>query len=100
VFCESLGAAKPDHADRRESLAVAYADLLRDPKQIDDSTFEVLREEFNEQEIVELTCWSLFMIAAQGFGAVMHISPASDDDRTVYSEWRREGETAAAGATS
>ena len=98
VFCESLGAAKPEQADRREALAVAYADLLRDPKQIDDATVEVLREEFSEAEIVELTCWALFMIAAQGFGAAMRIAPASAQDLATYTEWRRDGEAAAARA--
>src|SRR5437763_696338 len=48
VFCASLAAAKVEYPDRREALAVAYAQLLRDPKAIDDATFDVLREEFTE----------------------------------------------------
>lgn len=98
VFCASLGDAKPEHVDRREALAVAYAGLLRDPKQIDDATFEVLREEFSDPEIVELTCWSLFMICSQGFGAVMGTAAATEEELETYTEWRRDGEAAAAKA--
>lgn len=95
TFCSSLAVAKAEYPDRREELAIAYAQLLRDPKAIDDAMFDVLREEFTEEEIVELTCWSLFMIAAQGFGAVMGIPTATEQEVGVYEEWRRDGEAAA-----
>src|SRR5712691_400690 len=54
VFCASLAQAKGDHPEQREALAVAYAQLLRDPKAVDDAMFDVLREEFSDAEIVEL----------------------------------------------
>jgi hypothetical protein len=98
VFCASLAEAKGDHPERPEALAVAYAQLLRDPKAVDDAMFDVLRGEFSDAEIVELTCWALFMIAAQGFGAVMRIPPATEQEAEVYEQWRREGKAAAAAA--
>ncbi len=85
-FCASLAPVKDEYVNPRESLAVAYAMLLaKDPRDIDDEVFTVLREEFTEPEIVELTLWSLFMIASQAFGAVLKIPAASDEEITSYS---------------
>jgi alkylhydroperoxidase family enzyme len=96
VFCASLGTAAHEHPDARESLAIAYAEMLRqDPNGIDDDTFGVLKQEFSDAEIVELTAWSLFMIAAQAFGAVFKIEPATADEIAAYAQWRHEGEAAA-----
>jgi alkylhydroperoxidase family enzyme len=99
VFCASLGEAKRDHPDKKEALAVAYAQLLLEPKSLDDSVFDVLHEEFSDAEIVELTCWTLFMIAAQGFGAAMSIRAATEDEVQVYADWKRDGIAAAAAVT-
>jgi hypothetical protein len=98
VFCASLGDVAPEHA-KKESLAIAYAQmLLDDHRAIEDSTFDVLREEFSDEQIVELTAWSLFMIAGQAFGAVMKLPPATPEELDVYQQWRRDGEAAAATA--
>lgn len=89
-FCNSLAPAKDAYPDARESLAVAYALMLaQDPTGLDDSVFDVLREEFSEAEIVELTMWSLFMIASQAFGAALRIPPASEAEAMAYAESRR-----------
>jgi alkylhydroperoxidase family enzyme len=99
VFCASLGEAAPEHA-KQESLAIAYAQMLADDARgIEDSTFEVLREEFSDEQIVELTAWSLFMIAGQAFGAVKKLPPATPEELDVYLQWRRDGEAAAAAAS-
>jgi alkylhydroperoxidase family enzyme len=99
VFCASLGEPAAEHA-KQESLAIAYAQmLLDDPRAIEDSTFDVLREEFSDEQIVELTAWSLFMIAGQAFGAVMKLPPATPEELEVYLQWRRDGEAAAASAS-
>lgn len=99
VFCASLGKGADEHPDPKESLAIAFAQQIlenaSDLQAIDDSLFEVLRTEFSEGEIVELTCWILFMIAAQAFGAVMKLGPATDEELAVYAQWRRDGEEAA-----
>ena len=99
-FCSSLGAPSPDTYDRKVSLAVAFAQLVfdnvHDLRAIDDEQFAVLREEFSEAAIVELVCWSLFLIAAQGFGAIMKIRPANPDELGDYNDWRAAGEAQAA----
>lgn len=93
TYCSSLG--RPDAAARsaQTALAVAFAEILWDNctalASVDDSVFEVLTEEFSDAQIVELTCWILFLFAAQGFGAVMHLPPATPDELAGYQEWRR-----------
>jgi hypothetical protein len=99
-FCSSLGNPSPEKYDRKASLAVAFAQLIfdnvHDLRAIDDEQFAVLHEEFSEPAIVELVCWSLFLIAAQGFGAIMKVPPADAQELRVYNEWRAAGEKQAA----
>jgi alkylhydroperoxidase family enzyme len=96
VFCASLGDPAPEHPDPKEALAIAYAQMiLENHREIDDSTFDVLKEEFSTEQIVELTSWILFMIASQAFGAIMKVEPASGDELAAYQQWRRDGEAAA-----
>src|SRR6266550_2777988 len=73
VYCASLGAPRTEHPDSRTAVATAFAQLVaQDPAGITDSQFEVLREEFDEEEIVELVAYICFVsIAGQMFGAVM-----------------------------
>jgi alkylhydroperoxidase family enzyme len=96
-YCASLAAPKTEHT-RREALAAGFASMIiENPREIDDSAFDVLREEFNEEQIIELVSWICFvLIGCQTFGAVMKLEPATDHDRTVYADWRAEGEAAAA----
>jgi alkylhydroperoxidase family enzyme len=85
-YCASLGSPKDSYEDRRISLAVGFAQMVADdPKGIDDGMFAVLREEFDEEEIVELVAWTtLVAIAGQMFGAVMGLEPASEDEAEAY----------------
>jgi alkylhydroperoxidase family enzyme len=87
-YCVSLGAPKDSYEDRRTSLAVAFAQLVADdPKNVDDGLFAVLREEFDDEEIVELVAWTcLVAIAGQMFGVVMGIEAASEDEAAEYHE--------------
>jgi alkylhydroperoxidase family enzyme len=57
-----------------------------DHRQIDDSTFEALREEFDEAEIVELLSWLCFKLGANVFGALMSFDPATDAQKEAYAE--------------
>src|SRR6476620_1728699 len=88
-FCSSLGAPNP------ETLAVTFAQLIcdniHDLHAIDDEQFSVLREEFSEPAIVELVCWSLFLVAAQGFGAIMKVRAADARELSAYNDWRAAG---------
>ena len=92
-FCASLGEPKPEHIDRAEALAVAFAQMIiEDPNNIDDSVFDVLREEFSEEQIVELTAWICFiLIGNQTFGAVMRLPAATQEELDSYTAWRAEG---------
>jgi alkylhydroperoxidase family enzyme len=84
-YCESLGAPRTD-LDERESLAVAFAELVAaDPSGITDEQFAVLGEEFTEEEVVELVAFiTLVSISGQMFGAVMGLEPASEDEAAAY----------------
>jgi alkylhydroperoxidase/carboxymuconolactone decarboxylase family protein YurZ len=87
-YCASL--AQGDQArqpvDTRESLAVAFAQLVaEDPKGITDGQFDVLREEFTEEEILELVAFICFVaIAGQTFGAALGLEPASAEEAAAY----------------
>lgn len=97
VFCASLGAEADSHPDRKESLAVGFAQLaLADWRSIDDSAFDRLKEDFTTEEIVELVAWVSFMIAAQMFGAILKTTPATEDEIAAYTAWRNEGVAAIA----
>ena len=95
TFCSSLGQPDAKNRDPKTALAVAFAETLwdntKDLHAVDDSVFEVLSEEFSNAEIVELTSWVLFLIAAQGFGAVMRLPAATEGELQTYLEWRRAG---------
>jgi alkylhydroperoxidase family enzyme len=85
-YCISLGTYVPNPEDRRESLAVAFAQMIaEDPKDITDAQFEVLKEEFDEEEIVELVAYTCFVaIAGQLFGATLKLEPADQEEIDAY----------------
>jgi alkylhydroperoxidase family enzyme len=85
-YCKSLGAPEDHKGDTRTSLAVGFAQLVAaDPTGISDATFDVLREEFSEDEIVELVAWiCLVSIAGQMFGAVLGLEAASPEEAAEY----------------
>jgi hypothetical protein len=56
-----------------------------DPKGISDGMFDVLREEFDEEEIVELVAWTcLVAISGQLFGLVMGLEATTEDEAEAY----------------
>ena len=85
-YCQSLGTLKPNPEDRRESLAVAFAQMIaEDPKDISDAQFDVLREDFSEDEIVELVAFICFIaISGQLFGATLDLEPAGEEEIAAY----------------
>lgn len=87
-FCATVGEPLGE-ADRRTSLAVAVAQLIaEDHASVNEKTFDVLREEFTEDEIVELIALICFVcVGAQTFGSVMGVEPATDEEREAYSGW-------------
>lgn len=99
-FCASLGDPEPDRHDRKTALAVAFAQSMfqniSDLHALDDEHFDVLRTEFSDGAIVELICWVLFLVAAQGFGAIMKLPEATDGELSDYLAWRAAGQAQAA----
>jgi len=87
-YCQSLGAPEDHSGDTRTSLAVGFAELVAaDPSGITDAQFDVLREEFTEDEIVELVAWiTLVSISGQMFGAVLGLEAASPDEADSYQQ--------------
>lgn len=85
-YCASLAGDRPDEAGQRESLAVAFAQLIaQDPAGITDAQFDVLRAEFTEPEIVELVAFvCLVGVAGQMFGAVMRLEAADPQEAAEY----------------
>jgi alkylhydroperoxidase family enzyme len=96
VYCASLSEPRPQAADSREDLAVAFAQMVADdPKAITDAQFDVLREEFSDDEIVELVAWiCLVVIAGQTFGAVMKVDAATPEEASAYQAAIRTGAAA------
>ncbi len=87
-YCQSISGEAPSDEDRRTSLAVAFAEMVADdPAGIDDASFNVLREDFDDDEILELVCWiCLVAIPGQLFGAVMKLEAASPDEAAAYQQ--------------
>ena len=85
-YCASLAPFEPDADDKRESLAVAFAQLVaEDHRSITDAHFDVLREEFSEDEIVELVAFiCLVSVAGQMFGSVMGVEDAPPEEAAAY----------------
>jgi alkylhydroperoxidase family enzyme len=91
-FCASLGLPKEEHPDAREAVAVAVADLIAtDHHQVDESTFEALREVFTDEEIVELLTWICFKLGSNIYGAIMKIDPANTEEVKGYAEFVATG---------
>jgi alkylhydroperoxidase family enzyme len=84
-FCASLGQPSPDHATRRESLAVAFADAVAsDYTAISDAQVQVLFDEFTLPEIVELLSWISFEYAGQLFGSLIADEPATEEEKHAF----------------
>lgn len=87
-YCASFGTPRAEHEDRREALAVAFMELvLHDHKAIDDATFDVLREEFSDEQILELTAWICFKYGSNMLGSILRIEPATPDQVQAYADW-------------
>ena len=62
-------------ATARIGLATAFADIVgRNHREINEGHLSVLREEFTEREIAELTAFVCFISASQMFGAILGLS--------------------------
>jgi alkylhydroperoxidase family enzyme len=87
-FCASLGLPASTHSERKESLAVAFADAVaRDHTAISDAQVDLLFEEFTDAQVVELLIWICFEYAGQMFGCLIGDQPASAEEKTAFAAW-------------
>jgi alkylhydroperoxidase family enzyme len=91
-FCASLGDPQPHYDDPRVAAAVRFGTAVaQSPVGVSDETFDDLRQHFNAEEIVELSCWISFMYGAEMFGAIMKLDPATDAVKKMYAAWLVQG---------
>ena len=84
-FCASLGRPAAEQPNRKDSLAVAFAEAAAvDHAAISDAQFEVLLEEFTIPQVVELLTWIAFEYAGQMFGALIGDEPATAEQRAAF----------------
>jgi len=84
-FCASLGLPAEDHATRRESLAVAFADAVAgDHTAISASQVNLLLDEFTVPQLVELLIWISFEYAGQMFGSLIGDEPATAEEKRAF----------------
>ncbi len=83
-FCRSM--VVPQTAeDRRESLAVAFAEMAQeDPGGINQGHYDVLFEEFTTAEVVELTLLVCFKLCGIMLGTIWGLAPGSDGMKQGY----------------
>jgi len=96
-FCASLGEPQASHDDPRVAAAVRFAAAVAgSPNRVSDETFNLLREHFSAEEIVELSTWISFMYGAEMFGAIMNLDPATEPQKKAYAAWLVQGARLAA----
>jgi len=72
-------------ADVQESLAIAFAELAKeDHRSIGPAMFATLREEFTDEQIVELCAWVCFKIGSNMLGAILGLDPSTEEQRREY----------------
>lgn len=79
-------AGKPnfDLTEKRISSATAFAQLFAiDHKSINDKHFDILREEFTEQEISELCSFISFITACQKLGRIYNLTENYQQNKVV-----------------
>jgi len=84
-FCASLGPPAEDHENRRESLAVAFANAVAyDHTAISDAQVKLLHDEFTVPQIVEMLMWISFEYAGQMFGCLIGDEPATAEEKQAF----------------
>jgi alkylhydroperoxidase family enzyme len=87
-YCASLGTPATEHPDRKESLAVAFADAVaQDHQAITDAQVEILFDEFAVPQIVELLTWISFEYAGQMLGCLIGDEAATAEEVDAFAGW-------------
>ena len=95
AFCATVGGQPMTRpANPAIALAVSFASQVSvDHQQIDDSTFDVLREEFSDTQIAELVMWICFKYGSNLLGAIVKLEPATEAEIDGYSEFLNHATT-------
>lgn len=84
-FCNSFGVVDRAGVSRGEELVLDLAEkIATDHRTIDQGTFDALKEEFTDEQIVELTMWLCFKLGANVLGAITQLEPASEEALRRY----------------
>ncbi|MGM0923029.1 MAG: carboxymuconolactone decarboxylase family protein [Bacillota bacterium] len=75
-YCKAKGKPEPDLFNEKISIAVGFAEVFSKQKgNIPNTTFNVLKEYFYDEEISELCAFITFTTASQYFGAILALEP-------------------------
>lgn len=78
-YCKAKGKPDPNKIDEKTSIAIGFADLFTKQKStISNSTFNILKQFFSDEEISELCAFICFMTAQQYFGAMLNLNADAD----------------------
>ncbi|WP_033828925.1 carboxymuconolactone decarboxylase family protein [Bacillus andreraoultii] len=78
-YCKAKGKPDPVNFDEKTSIAVGFAEVfLMQKSDIADSSFDILKDYFTEEEISELCAFISFTTASQYFGAMMKLEPENN----------------------
>jgi alkylhydroperoxidase family enzyme len=84
-FCESMTEPPPDGYDRKEELAVAFAEMVQsDPQGINQGHFDVLSEEFTVEQVVELCMVVGFKLGGLALGEIWALQPGTPEVKAAY----------------
>jgi hypothetical protein len=84
-LCAWLGQPAEAHANRQESLAVAFGDAVaQDHTAVSGAQVQLLLDEFTIPQIVELLMWISFEYAGQMFGCLIDDEPATADEKRAF----------------
>jgi alkylhydroperoxidase family enzyme len=73
-YCKAKGKPNFSKDDKKLSIAIGFTQVfLADPKSVPDSSFEILKEYFCDEEISELCAFITFTTASQYFGSLMKL---------------------------
>lgn len=73
-YCKAKGKPEINKDDKKLSIAVGFAQVfLADPKAVPESSFDILKEYFSDEEISELCAFITFTTASQYFGSLMKL---------------------------
>lgn len=74
-YCMAKGKPSDKIIDSKILIATKVADFISKNQTIDDSHFDLLKNEFSDSEISELLALICFITASQKFGALLNLQP-------------------------